>query len=144
MSELSIDISISAPEGVSGECHFPSDLDLGTGSYLAFLAAGALKSPEPVDIAREMVDRGAFVLSATLQPNRNLTVLLGILEPTTEKTFVVPPYIDEASPHAVQINFADWKITSATLGEQRLGISLSGPRPSQGSDDDFHFPGSFG
>ena len=144
MSELSIEILSSAPEIESSELHFPSDRDLGTGTYLAFLAARALKSTEPVDIAREMVNRGEFVLSVTLQPDRTISVLLGILEPTTEKTFIIPPYIDDAPPHTIQIIFADWNIISATLDKQRLGVALSTPRPSQDFDADSHLTTSFG
>ena len=144
MSELNIDIPSSAPEIESGELHFPSDVDLGTGTYLAFLAAGALKSTEPVDIAREMLNRGEFVLSVTLQPDRTIVVLLGIVEPTTEKTFIIPPYVGDAPPHTIQVTFADWKIMSATLDKQRLGVPLSNPRPSQDSDNDSHLPTPFG
>ena len=120
MSELSIEIPSATPEIESSELHFPSELDLGTGTYTAFLAARILTSTEPLDLAREMVNRGEFVLSVTLHPDRTLVVLLGTIEPSTERTFVIPPYIDSAAPHTIQIRFADWKIMNAVLDKQRL------------------------
>ena len=144
MSELRIDISSSAPEIESGELHFPSDDNLGTGKYLAFLTAGALKSTKSADLAREIVNRGEFVLSVTLHPDRTISALLGIIEPAIGKTFIIPTYIDDVPPHTIQINFVDWNITSATLDKQRLNVTLTNPSASQDPDSDSDVHGPFG
>lgn len=121
MSEIRIDIPSSAPEIESSELHFPSEDDMGTGTCIIFLAARALKSTESIDLAREMVNRGEFLLSVTLNPDRTFLVIIGAIQPSMERTFVIPPYINDAAPHTIQINFADWNIASATLDKQRLG-----------------------
>ncbi len=112
-----------SPEMLSSEIHIPDSTNLGTGTFITIFRAGAL--PPVKAMSSIIVNPPAFQISATVNPNRNVPVLLGRADadPTHRIVFRLPTKMDKAVAYTLKIQFAGWRITGAWLNDVALTTS---------------------
>ena len=109
-----------ASPGISfAEIHIPNDSDFGTGTYSITLTPRALLSNKA--ITSIMVNRPRFQISATINPNRDIPVLLGRGSPVDQVVFRLPQGLDFRLALTLRIEFAGWQISAAAINGQQLG-----------------------
>jgi hypothetical protein len=110
-----------SPEIELAEIHIPDDSNLGTGSFVTKFKLG---EPSPSKtVTSIMINAPIFQISVTVNPNRQMAVLLGEAEgsePRSREIFLLP-VLDLTKPHAIRIEFSRWQIVAALLDEVRLG-----------------------
>ena len=104
------------------EIHIPDDADLGTGTFTTFLTPRALLTH--YGIHSHMANGSAFHIVVNVDPDHQVAVILGQVEPRDKGAFMLPDAVDFRLAHALTVTFAAWKITGASLG----GAPLTHPR----------------
>lgn len=119
MPEIKHQQAGGSPEVESGTIHIPDDGDWGTGTFTTVLAPNALKARKV--ISSIMLNAPAFQVSASLNPNGDVVVLLGKADgsdPTDRQVFLLPRTaraIRLADKHELRVSFIQWNITGAFL-----------------------------
>ena len=123
MSELVVWVPSDAPEIESGELRYPSEDDLGTGTFLIFLAANALTATKW--IVGAMVNHALqYQVSASISPQGAVEILLGQgPTPPIKRIYTIPAAVDPMPPHTLAISFADWDVLNVELDKQPLALS---------------------
>ena len=112
-----------SPEIVSAEIHIPNASDLGTGTFTIVLIPRALLSDKT--IMSMIGNPPVFQISATINPNRNVVVLLGKADgsnPFDQVVFRVPHGLDLRVSQTLKVEFAGWRIVAASLNGQALSL----------------------
>jgi len=112
-----------SPEIVSAEIHIPNASDLGTGTFTIVLIPRALLSDKT--IMSMIGNPPVFQISATINPNRNVVVLLGKVDgsnPFDQVVFRVPHGLDLRVSQTLKVEFAGWRIVAASLNGQALSL----------------------
>ena len=87
-----------SPEISRAEIQIPDDSDLGTGTFTTAFKSKAFSSGK--DRSSIMMNAPGFQVSATVNSNGELVVLLGkAQQPEHKMTFVLPKGFDEAAAH---------------------------------------------
>jgi len=107
-----------SPWILSAEIHIPNDSDLGTGTFTTAFKAKAFSSGS--DIASIMMNLPAFQISATVNANGDIPVLIGRAEPQHQLMFVLPKGLDPAPPHTLRVEFTKWRIVAASIDGKQL------------------------
>ena len=121
MPEIRHQLLGSAPEIELGEIHIPDDKDLGTGTFTTVLKPDVLTSTK--HIVSAMVNPPSFQISMTLNPNRDIPVLLGRVdgsEPISTKMYLLPAFVDITRSHTLVVEFSFWQITALKMN----GVAL--------------------
>jgi hypothetical protein len=120
MPAIKHQIPNSCPEISLGEIHIPDDRDLGTGTFTTTFSPSALP---PVNAISSMIKGPSFLITATVNPNLEIPVLLGVSDGTPPKhavTFVLPDVLLPVESHVLVVRFARWRVMTATLDGVRL------------------------
>jgi hypothetical protein len=109
-----------SPETSSSEIHIPDDADMGTGTFTVVFKPRVL--PASKVIASAIVYAPTFQLTATVNPNGEIPVLLGDTNSPPKHRLVVrlPGSVYRPHAHTLKVAFANWQITAVTLDGQPL------------------------
>lgn len=118
MAALRIDRPGSTPEVLSTSVRFPSSLDRGSGTFATVLRAGSLANGRR--IKADLVDSPSFRMLTTISSGPEVEVTLVGTDSSDRERFAIPPAVDPALPHTLQIEFARWKIGRAALDQKAL------------------------
>ena len=130
MAELRLEIPSSSPEITKAEVYFPDDADLGTGTFTTTFEPNVF--PPSKVIMSIALNVPAFQMSTTVNPNRDLVVLLGRADgsdPMAQKSFDMPERIPRNVPHSVGVSFSGWQITEASWDFEHLLTPRPGRTP---------------
>ena len=117
----------SAPEILSSEIHIPDDSDWGTGTFTTNFSPSSL--PPKRAIVASMINSPRFQITATLNANRDMPVLIGSAdEPRNKAMLLLPDHIKQSVGHQLVIQFSAWQIRSATFDGKTLEFAGAGPQ----------------
>ena len=111
----------ACPEISLGEIHIPDDADLGTGTFTNTFSPRAL--PPTKVISSIMINAPSFQVAATVNPNSEITVALGRADgsnPRDHAIFILPRSVTRRASHTLRIEFAGWRILSASFDGQPI------------------------
>ena len=129
MAEIKHQQPGGSPEVSGSVIHIPNDADMGTGTFTTEFKSNAL--PATKVIMSDIVNAPVFQITATVNPNGDLPVLLGKADnsdPTDRVYFRLPGDIERNRPHALEVRFANWKIAAALLDGKPLPTKAAPPR----------------
>jgi hypothetical protein len=117
--EMNHQQSNPSPETSSSTIHMPDDADVGTGTYTVVFKPNVL--PASKSIMSAIFNAPTFQLTATINPNGEIPVLLGNTteEPKHRVVVRLPAGLSRAA-HTLKIEFANWRIETISLDGQRL------------------------
>ena len=108
-------------------------LDFGNGGGISNAGAGeftAILKPDALTSSKvfwaTVIHPPRLQITATIDPNMNVLVQLGLSVPSDEKNFRIPESIVREQSHILRINFSEWKITGAFLDDARPSIRRCG------------------
>lgn len=75
-----------------------------------------------------MINTPRFQITATLNANRDMPVLIGSVEPRNKAMLLLPDHIKKSVGHQLIIQFSAWQIRSATFDGESLEFAGAGPQ----------------
>jgi hypothetical protein len=114
----------ASPEISLAEIHIPDDSDWGTGTFTTVLTPSALLSTK--HISSLMLNAPHFQISVTINPNRNIPILIGKADgsdPMHRVTYVLPHGVDLREAKWLVVHFAGWRIMGASLDGAHLSTA---------------------
>ena len=96
------------PDVLSTELRFPSDADLGTGTYSILLQPTALNASEPLvsELVEVVEKRKIFRVLATINPDKGFEVRLATPRQTLFTKLTIPADTDPALPHTIAVSLS--------------------------------------
>lgn len=122
MTEIRHQVPGASEEVESAEIYIPDDSDIGSGEFTVILKPNVL--PVSKVFWSTIIHPPKLQITATFDPNMNVSVQLGPADQLDRKSFRIPVSAEPQSRHTLRFHFSKWKLTDASMdGEPIVSVT---------------------